>query len=67
MDPHSRTDRFGVEKNLLPLPGFESRIVKSISWSVYSDVHASSLRVNSNYFVKLYYPVGFCNDADDSI
>jgi len=26
--PHSRSERFGEEKNLLPLPGLERRIVQ---------------------------------------
>jgi len=33
--PHSRSERFGEEKNLLLLPGLERRIIQPAAWSLY--------------------------------
>ena len=33
--PHSRSERFGEEENILPLPGLERRIVQPAAYSLY--------------------------------
>jgi len=35
--PQNRSGHFGVEINVLPLPGFEPRTTQLIAWPVYTD------------------------------
>jgi hypothetical protein len=56
--PQSRCGRFGEEENLLPLPGFESRIVQPLASSLYRPSEIS--RTHSRHLAKAAYSTPLC-------